>query len=141
MLYLFFGLILVVVCFGFILADMDRKRRQLGFLLDRVEPLVDRTRRLHVRNLRGLNNSLFYAYNLMDNLEGEVAGTEQEKGLHPPDAESRFSLKPGRRYRDLEARITALEALAAEPASTLIDTTAFTAKPDSADPKRPPDDP
>lgn len=130
---LFFGLILVAITFGVIIADMDRKRRQLAFLLDRVEPLVSRTRRLHLRNLRGLNNSLFYAYNLMENLEREVAGTEQEKGVHPPDSESRFSLRPGRRYRDLEARIGALEALSGEPPSVVIDTEGFSEPPPGDD--------
>ena len=68
MLLLFIGLLLVFVCFGVILSDMDRRRRQLADMLDRVEPLVDRSRRLHVRNMRGFNQSLFYTGNVLDQL-------------------------------------------------------------------------
>ena len=111
MLLLFIGLLLVFVCFGVILSDMDRRRRQLADMLDRVEPLVDRSRRLHVRNMRGFNQSLFYTGNVLDQLDHEVTAREREKGCAPPPDKARFSLRPGRRFRDLDQRISALEAV------------------------------
>lgn len=96
--------------FGLMVHDMDRRRRQLADMIDRVEPLVDRTRRLHIRNMRGLNNSLFYTGNLLDQLEQEVTVREREKGLPPPADNARFSLRPGRQFRNLDARIMLLEA-------------------------------
>lgn len=107
-----FGLILVLVCFGLIIADMERRRRQLSAMLDRFEPLVGRDRRFHIRNLRAMNGSLFYASHLMENFEREVAALEQAKGVQPADREARFSLRTGLRFRDLEARVDALAALA-----------------------------
>ncbi|HJP32826.1 MAG: hypothetical protein QF689_08395 [Candidatus Latescibacteria bacterium] len=121
MLLLFIGLLLVFVCFGVILSDMDRRRRQLADMLDRVEPLVDRSRRLHVRNMRGFNQSLFYTGNVLDQLDHEVTAREREKGCAPPPDKARFSLRPGRRFRDLDQRISALEAVlhaAAAPPDT-----------------------
>ena len=112
MLGLFFGLLTVLILFGLILTDMERKRRTLAELLDRLEPLVERGRRLHLRNLRGLNNSLFYAYNLLESFEREVHLHEQSAGIEPPHTGARFSLRPGGRLRDLEQRIAAIEAAA-----------------------------
>ena len=118
MLPLFIGLLLVVGLFGFFLADMERKRRRLAELIDRVEPLVDRDLRLHVRNLRGLNNSLFYAYHLQEDLEGVVRATEAQHGLPPPAGSGRFSLRSGRRLDDLAQRIAVLEASGDRGATT-----------------------
>ena len=118
MLLLFVGLFLVLVCLGAILTDMDRRRRQLGELLDRIEPLVDRSRRLHVRNMRGLNGSLFYTSNLLDQLEHEVTTNERGKGIGPPEDEARFSWRPGRRFRDLTTRVATFEALTDLPHET-----------------------
>lgn len=112
MLGLYFGLLLVFICVGLILADMERRRRQLADMLNRFEPLVGRDRRFHIRNLRGMNSSVFYAGNLMDSLEREVATLEQAKGVQPRDRQARFSLWPGRRYRDLDERVCVLEAMA-----------------------------
>lgn len=111
MVILFFGLLLVMVLLGLFMTDLDKRRRQLADMLDRVEPLVDRSRRLHVRSMRGFNSSLFYANNLLDQLEHEVAMLERQKGCPPPTDNARFSLRPGRRYLDVANRITALEAL------------------------------
>ncbi len=109
MLLLFFGLLLVLLGFGLILKDMDRRRRQIAEMLNRVEPLVERSRRLHIRNMRGLTGSLFYTGNLLDQLEHEVTLREREKGLPSPIGSARFSLRPGRSFRDLEKRIALLE--------------------------------
>lgn len=111
MVILFFGLLLVMAFLGLIVTDLDKRRRQLVDMLDRLEPLVDRSRRLHVRNMRGSNSSLFYANNLLDQLEHEVAMLERQKGCPAPTDNARFSLRPGRRFLDVENRITALEAL------------------------------
>lgn len=96
--------------FGLMIHDMDRRRRQLATMIDRVEPLVDRPRRLHIRNMRGLNGSLFYTGNLLDQLEQEITLRERDKGIAPPAMDARFSLRPGRRFRDLEIRIASPEA-------------------------------
>lgn len=108
---LFLGLAAVMVLLGLFMTDLDRKRRQLADMLDRVEPLVDRSRRLHLRNMRGSNSSLFYADNLLDELEREVTVVERQTGYAPPTDTGRFSLRPGRRYVSLESRIAGLEAL------------------------------
>ncbi|MDA0337607.1 MAG: hypothetical protein O2782_20780 [bacterium] len=100
---------MLLLFFGLTLNDMDRRRRQLAEMLDRVEPLVERTRRLHIRNMRGLNSSLFYTGNLLDQLEHEVTLREREKGLPSPTGTARFSLRPGRGFRDLEKRLALLE--------------------------------
>ena len=111
MLLLSLGLLLVLLGFGLMLNDMERRRRQLAEMVTRVEPLVDRARRLHVRNMHGLTSSLFYTSNLLDQLEREVTLREREKGLPPPASDARFSLRPGRSFRDLEKRITTLELM------------------------------
>ena len=80
--------------------------------VDRVEPLGDRSRRLHLRSMRGPNSSLFYTDNLLDELEHEVTVVERQKGYAPPTDTGLFSLRPGRRYVSLESRIAGLEALA-----------------------------
>jgi hypothetical protein len=114
MLALTLGLFIMLCAFSAILADMDRRRRQLGGMIERLEPLVDRPRRLVVRNMRGLNSSLFYTSNLLDQFEREVSTLERANDLPAPEAGG-FSLKPGKRYRDLEDRLAALEALLATP--------------------------
>ncbi len=108
---LFLGMAAVLVLLGLFITDLDRKRRQLADMLDRVEPLVDRSRRLHLRNMRGSNSSLFYTDNLLDELEHEVTVVERQEGYAPPTDTGRFSLRPGRRYVSLESRIAGLEAL------------------------------
>lgn len=121
MLLLFIGLLLMLLAFGLLVADMDRRRRQLGDMINRAEPLVDRSRRLHVRNMRGLNNSLFYSSTLFDQLEREITAVERLKGLETPTAETRYSLWARNRYRRLDERIDSLAALAApapEPTAT-----------------------
>jgi hypothetical protein len=102
---------LPLVLLGLFMTDLDRKRRQLADMLDRVEPLVDRSRRLHLRSMRGSNSSLFYTDNLLDELEHEVTVVERQKGYAPPTDTGLFSLRPGRRYVSLESRIAGLEAL------------------------------
>ena len=108
---LFLGMAAVLVLLGLFITDLDRKRRQLADMLYRVEPLVDRSRRLHLRNMRGSNSSLFYTDNLLDELEHEVTVVERQKGYAPPTDAGLFSLQPGRRYVSLESRIAELEAL------------------------------
>lgn len=114
MLALTLGLFFMLCAFAAILADMDRRRRQVGAMIERLEPLVDRPRRLIVRNMRGLNSSLFYTSNLLDQLEREMSALEQAHDLPAPEAGG-FRLKPGKRYRDLEIRLDGLEALLAAP--------------------------
>ena len=89
---LFLGMAAVLVLLGLFMTDLDRKRRQLADMLDRVEPLVDRSRRLHLRNMRGSNSSLFYTDNLLDELEHEVTVVERQKGYAPPTDAGLFSL-------------------------------------------------
>ena len=87
---LFLGMAAVLVLLGLFMTDLDRKRLQLADMLDRVEPLVDRSRRLHLRNMRGSNSSLFYTDNLLDELEHEVTVVELQEGYAPPNDTGRF---------------------------------------------------
>ena len=76
---LLIGLVVVGLATGFIMSDMERKRRALSELVERLEPLVPRNRRLALHNLRRLSQSLFYAQNLMSQIERELLLLEKEK--------------------------------------------------------------
>jgi hypothetical protein len=47
----------------------------------------------------------------MDQLQREVTQLEREKAITPPEREARFSLRPGRPFRELEKRIVEREVL------------------------------
>ena len=49
---LLIGLVVAGLATGLIVADMERKRRALSELVERLEPLVPRNRRLALHNIR-----------------------------------------------------------------------------------------
>lgn len=51
---------------------MERKRLALSELVERLEPMVPRNRRLALHNLHRPSQSLFYAQNLMAQIEREL---------------------------------------------------------------------
>lgn len=110
MLALLFGLVLVGIVTALLLVDMDRKRRLLADLLDRFEPVAPRARKLALRNLRRLCNSLFYAHNLMAGLDRELVMVEREMGLEDPDLDNgRFAFLVSRRLANMRDRVQRIE--------------------------------
>ena len=78
---LLIGLLVVGIATGFLMSDMERKRRTLSELVERLEPMVPRNRRLALHNLHRLSQSLFYAQNLMAQIERELGLLEKEKEI------------------------------------------------------------
>ena len=92
------------------MSDMERKRRALSELVERLEPLVPRNRRLALLNIRRLSQSMFYAQNLTGQIERELLMLEKEKGVEaPPEEGSRFSLRTSRQLASMYQRLVALE--------------------------------
>ncbi|HJP32829.1 MAG TPA: hypothetical protein QGF95_19960 [Candidatus Latescibacteria bacterium] len=84
MLALSLGLLFVMATTAALLADMERKRRTIVDLLDQLSPLVARSRRLAMANLRRLSRSPVQAYTLIDALEREIGLVESEHDVPPP---------------------------------------------------------
>jgi len=98
MLALSFGLLLVMGTVALLLADMERKRRIIVDLLNQLLPLVARSRRLAMANLRRLSGSPVQAYSLIDPFEREIGLVENEHDITPPgDDARRTSLFAGTR--------------------------------------------
>lgn len=83
MLALSLGLLFVMATTAALLADMERKRRTIVDLLDQLSPLVARSRRLAMANLRRLSRSPVQAYTLIDALEREIGLVESEHDVPP----------------------------------------------------------
>ena len=106
---------------GLMLYDMDRKRRRMAEVLDRIEPLTKKSQnvRLRTQNLRRLSLSLFFNSKLLDGLEREVLELEEEHGV--PTAQEltavRHSNSTMKRLRALDERLARVELVveAAQP--------------------------
>ena len=106
MLALSFGLLLVMGTVALLLADMERKRRSIVDLINQLLPLVARSRRLAMANLRRLSGSPVQAYSLIDPLEREIGLVENEHDITPPgDDARRTSLFAGTWLAYLEERV------------------------------------
>lgn len=92
---------------------LERKRRALSELVERLEPMVPRNRRLALHNLHRLSQSLFYAQNLMAQIERELGLLEKEKEIETPVVdESKFSLRTSTQLTGMFHRLAALEEAA-----------------------------
>lgn len=113
---LLIGLVIVGLAMGLLVADMERKRRVLSEIIERLEPLVPRNRRLALHNLRRLSQSLFYAHNLMAQVERELLLQEKEKGIEIPVVDaSRFSMRTSKQLASMYQRMLVIEGGAAVP--------------------------
>lgn len=82
-------------------------------LVERLEPMVPRNRRLALHNLHRLSQSLFYAQNLMAQIERELGLLEKEKEIETPVVdESKFSLRTSTQLTRMFHRLAALEEAA-----------------------------
>ncbi|MBT4096488.1 MAG: hypothetical protein HOM68_06575 [Gemmatimonadetes bacterium] len=107
---LLIGLVVVGLATGFIMSDMERKRRALSELVERLEPLVPRNRRLALHNLRRLSQSLFYAQNLMSQIERELLLLEKEKEIEVPVVDaSRFAFRTSVQLAGMFQRLVTIE--------------------------------
>ncbi|MBT6147866.1 MAG: hypothetical protein HOH74_20685, partial [Gemmatimonadetes bacterium] len=88
MLALSLGLLMVMMATAVLLADMERKRRAVVELLDALTPIIGRTRRLTMANLRRLSHSPVHAYSLLDPLEREIGLLEGENGVTPSQSDT-----------------------------------------------------
>jgi hypothetical protein len=127
MLALSLGLLMVMMATAVLLADMERKRRAVVELLDALTPLIGRTRRLTMANLRRLSHSPVHAYSLL----------EGENGVAPSQSDTRrISLFAGSRLANLQERlqvITAIVGSASDARVVAIEPTATpSAEPDPA---------
>lgn len=112
MLSLLMGLLFVMVVIAVLLADMERKRKVIVDLLDQLAPMLDKSRRLTMANLRRLSRSPVHAYNLLDPLEREISLLETENDVAPDDTDSRRgSIFAGSRLANFQERIQTLTAV------------------------------
>ena len=83
MIAVFFAVLGGLAMTGLMLYDMDRKRRRMAEVLDRIEPLSKKTQnaRLRTQNLRRLSLSLFFNSKLLEGLERELSDLEEEHGV------------------------------------------------------------
>ena len=110
--YIFLGIVVVLLLTTFLLSDLDRKRERIGGLVVRLEPLAkDQEAKNRVRHLRrlGHSSSLFYEQ-LLRGMDAELAVLESNNGLSPPERSSGFSLFSAKRMNSLEERIAQLES-------------------------------
>ncbi len=110
MVQLLIGLVVVGLTIGVLMTDMERKRRALAELVERLEPLVPRNRRLALHNLRRLSQSLFYAQNLTAQIERELMLLEKEREIEVPVVdEARFSFRTSKQLASMFQRLVVLE--------------------------------
>jgi hypothetical protein len=105
MLALSLGLLMVFVVTAILLADLERKRRRLVALYDRMAPLIDKKRRLPFGNMRRMASSPFHLHGLIDLTEREIGYLEDAAGIAPPADTPRFA---GGRIVQFDQRLDAL---------------------------------
>ena len=112
MLALSLGLLFVMIVIAGLLADMERKRRIIVDLLDQLAPMLDRSRRLTLANLRRLSRSPVHAYSLIDPLEREIGLLEVENDIVPDEDDTRrTSVFAGTRLANFQQRLQTLAAV------------------------------
>lgn len=100
---------MVMVATALLLADMERKRRVIVDLIDRLAPLTDNSRRLPMGNIRRLSRSPFHTYGLIDALEREIGFIEEKREVSAPEDDSGLlGSLAGARLQRVEARLNVL---------------------------------
>ena len=107
----FFAIVGAIAVTGLLVYDMDRKRRSMGEILARLEPLAEGSKKFRAQHLRRLSLSIFFNSQLMDSLEREIGLMEGEREISAPDEGSGGLFSSSKRLQALAARIDTLEML------------------------------
>ncbi len=105
----FFAILGAIVVVGLLIYDMDRKRRRMGEILERLEPLAKGNKKFRTQHLRRLSLSIFFNSQLLDSLGREISLLEKDLEVPQPEDEAGRSLSASKRMKSLEARAQTLE--------------------------------
>ena len=105
----FFAILGAIVVVGLLIYDMDRKRRRMGDILERLEPLAKGNKKFRTQHLRRLGLSIFFNSQLLDSLGREMSLLEKDLEVPEPEDEAGGSLSASKRIKSLEARVQTLE--------------------------------
>jgi hypothetical protein len=100
--------------FGFIgysIWDMERKRAKIADLVRRLEPFAKGDGRTQLRHIRRLCRSSFFASNLTNRLDDELADIERLNGVSSGDEGRTIMPSSRKRISSLENRVQQLEQM------------------------------
>ena len=109
--YVFVGFLLAFGFVAYSIWDPERKRDKVADLVKRLEPFAKGDGRTELRHIRRLCRSSFFANNLTNRLDGQLADIERTSGVPAAEQERHLLPTTGKRIAFLESRVEHLERM------------------------------
>ena len=109
--YVFFGFLFAFGFVAYSIWDLERKRDKVADLVKRLEPFAEGDGRTELRHIRRLCRSTFFANNLTDRLDDQLADIERARGLPPSDDAKPLLPSARKRIASLERRVQRVEQI------------------------------
>ena len=109
--YVFMGFLFAFGFIGYSIWDMERKRAKIADLVRRLELFAKGEGRMELRRIRRLCRSSFFASNLTNRLDDELADIERINGVPSRDEDRPLLPSSRKRISSLENRVQHLEQM------------------------------